>query len=427
MKKKKLKLKKKALIIVIILFIVIGVVAYYEIDKYNEEIRLEKEKRKAEILELYKKKKIESIESHYNNVVVTNNNALLYKLNKGKYKKIGSVSKGEIFNLEEIKIDEKVKYFKIKDLDLYVDYKSVDKYNDEVKINDRYKNYIPFNENIISKDKVKLYKDGKLIYTLDYSIDEEVIIKDVDGYYVEYFNELYFIKNEDVAKTYEKSNSNVEVLKELPVTVYHFIYLNGDTSCNELICHSENQIKEQFNYLRNNKYFTMNTTEARLFLEGKLQAPRNSILITIDDGARAENFIPILEEYGINATLFLITSWYPVEKFKSDYLEIASHTDDLHHPGKCSGGQGSPLKCLDKTTLVNDLKLSRSKLNNTEAFCFPFYEFNDHAIDAVKSAGFKMAFIGGQRKASKGIDLYKVPRIAMQGSTTLNQYINYIK
>ena len=46
----------------------------------------------------------------------------------------------------------------------------------------------------------------------------------------------------------------------------------------------------------------MNTTELRLYLEGKLRAPKKSILVTIDDGARAWNFIPLMEEYQINAT-----------------------------------------------------------------------------------------------------------------------------
>ena len=74
----------------------------------------------------------------------------------------------------------------------------------------------------------------------------------------------------------------------------------------------------------------------RYYLEGKVRLPKKSILITIDDGARAWNFIPILEEYKINATLFLISGWYETARFKSDYLELASHTHLLHTPGVCS-------------------------------------------------------------------------------------------
>ena len=170
----------------------------------------------------------------------------------------------------------------------------------------------------------------------------------------------------------------------------------------------------------------MNTTELRLYLEGKLRAPKNSILVTIDDGARAEGFIPLLEEYQVNATLFLVSSWYPVSNFQSDYMEIASHTHNLHTPRVCSGGQGSPLKCLEKTKLVADLKTSREVLSGTEAFCFPFYEYNDYGISALKEAGFKMAFIGGHKKATRGVDLFKIPRLPLRKDTTLQQYISKI-
>ena len=84
------------------------------------------------------------------------------------------------------------------------------------------------------------------------------------------------------------------------------------------------------------------------FINGKINLGKNSILITIDDGARATNFLPVLHEYKINATLFLISSWYKTSDFNSNYLELASHTNNLHTPGVCSGGQGSPLKCMNK-------------------------------------------------------------------------------
>ncbi len=170
----------------------------------------------------------------------------------------------------------------------------------------------------------------------------------------------------------------------------------------------------------------MTTTELGKFIDGKIRLPEKSILVTIDDGARAWNFVPILEEYGINATLFLVSSWYELEQFKSPYMEIASHTHDLHWPGRCPGGQGSPLKCSDKNLLLDDLKKSRETLSGTKAFCFPFYEYNDYAISVLKEAGFEMAFIGGGRKVTKGIDKFKIPRITIHKDTSLNSYINYV-
>ena len=107
-------------------------------------------------------------------------------------------------------------------------------------------------------------------------------------------------------------------------------------------------------------------------------------------------------------------------------MEIASHTHFLHTPGVCSGGQGSPMKCLEWSKLIADLKQSRDTLNGTTAFCYPFYELNDYSVKALKEAGFKIAFMGGYRKATKGIDLYRVPRIPLNKYTTISQYASLI-
>lgn len=400
------------LVFVILVIIGSGIGFYYY---RNEQIRKDNEV-----------KLLKEIKSHYSEIIEVNKDSSLYEKKDGKYIKIGTVAGGERFSLDKVDININTKYFKLKELGYFIEYKNVKKSDSLVTKNDRYKKYLVFNENVVTKDNVKLYREDKLVYTLDFSLDEEIILKDDNGYFIEYFGELLFVKNEDVMSTHEANNTTLEEANGIPVTVYHFIYLNGDTSCNEMICHSENQIREHFNYLKTNNFFTMTTTELRLYLEGKLRAPKKSILVTIDDGARAWNFVPILEEYQVNATLFLISGWYEKEKFASDYMELASHTHNLHTPGVCAGGQGSPLKCLNKQELLADLKLSREVLNGTEAFCFPFYEFNDYGISALQEAGFKMAFIGGYRKATRGVNLYKIPRIPLTTYTTLEQYAKYI-
>lgn len=416
MARKKRRVKKKVFAFILLFLGVLllcgGIVYnYYRNEKIKEENAI---------------KLVREIKSHYGEIIEVSKDSSLYEKKDGKYVKIGTVASGERFSLEEADISVNTKYFKIKELGYYIKYQNVKKSDSLVEKDDRYKKYLVFNENVVTKDEVKLYRDEKLVYTLNFSLDEEIILKDSNGYFIEYFGELMFVKKEDVVSTHAANNTTEAEASGIPVTVYHFIYLEGDTSCNETICHSEKQIKEHFNYLKTNNFFTMNTTELRLYLEGNLRAPKKSILITIDDGARAWNFVPLLEKYEINATLFLISSWYSKDKFKSSYMELASHTHNLHTPGVCPGGQGSPLKCDDRNKLVADLKLSRQTLNGTEAFCFPFYEYNDYAISVLKEAGFKMAFIGGYRKATRGDNLYKIPRIPLTDYTTLAQYAKYI-
>ena len=304
------RVKKKIIIFLVIFLVLVGIgtgVGIYLYKQHKEELRIAYEK------EMYNK-----VKSHYSDIVEITKETTLYEKVDDKYLDVGSIGASEVVSLEEEKITFETKYFKIKELGYYVKYQDVKKKDKLVEKSDRYKNYLLFNENVVTKENSKLLRDGKVVYTLKKSLDKPIIMKDDKGYYIEEFGEMLFVSKEDVEKTYKVNNTNAVEASGVPVTVYHFIYLEGDKSCNEGICHSEKQIKEHFNYLRNNKFFTMNTTELRLYLEGKLRVPKKSILITIDDGARAHNFVPLLEEYKINATLFLISSWYPKSKFKSD-------------------------------------------------------------------------------------------------------------
>ena len=37
-----------------------------------------------------------------------------------------------------------------------------------------------------------------------------------------------------------------------------------------------------------------------------------------------------------------------------------------------------------------------------------------------------MGFAGGQKKVTRGIDLFNIPRITIHNSTSLSEYINYV-
>lgn len=409
-------MNKKRTITIIVLLIIITAALTGAFFLYQKN-----QAKKREQLKIQQETKLNNIKSKYSSYIKTTKPQNIYEKTDKTYKKVGKVEKDIILELEQTNIDINTKYFKIKDSDYYIEYNNLKKEQTNSKDN-RYKRYLPFNENVITKNEVKLYKENTLAFTLKSQLNKKIIEKSNEGYYIEFLNELFLIKKEDVQEIKQEQNTTEEEATKIPVTVYHFIYLNGDESCNEIICHSENQINEHFNYLKEENYFTVTTNELYKFIESNIRLPKKSILVTIDDGARAQNFIPFLEKYQINATLFLITSWYDKENFQSPYMEIASHTNDLHKPGLCSGGQGSPLKCLSTEELVKDLTESRNKLNQTEVFCFPFYEFNNHAIDAVKQAGFKMAFIGGGAKVTKNTDKYKIPRITLSNSTTLEEY-----
>ena len=185
-------------------------------------------------------------------------------------------------------------------------------------------------------------------------------------------------------------------------------------------------------YLSDNNYYTPTMKDVEMFIDGKIQLPEHTALITIDDGYFADAAVKVLEKYELHATLFLIGALSEVEKWKTDAwystsLELHSHTYNKHTPGMCSGGQGSILKCGNKEELLADLKKSREQLNGSTVFCYPFFEYNDYAINILKEAGFTMAFAGGRQKIKVGSNKMKLPRYGVINTSTLNEFIRIVK
>lgn len=216
----------------------------------------------------------------------------------------------------------------------------------------------------------------------------------------------------------------------IAVVNYHFFYdptLNE--GCNENICLDVKDFKEQLNYLKENNFKTLTMDEFRKWMYGEIELPKKSVLLTIDDGAfgtgkhNGNKLIPILEEYNMHATLFLITGWWDVENYRSKNLDIQSHTNDMHDYGTCGKGH---VVCASHDELLADLQKSLQIVDNNNSFCFPFYSSSDLAVQTVKEAGFKLAFVGGNRKATRSSNKYLIPRYPIYKTTSLQQFINMV-
>ena len=423
-----MKIKSLRVLIIVTIFISIvsigsGIFIYNDMMK-REEASLNVSRNRESLIK--DENVLIKIKSNYSSVVRTTKDTKLYINDNSEYIDAGSINKDNILELETIdNISLDNKYFKLLDSDYYVSYKDVEPSDES--INKRYLNYIEFSIEVTTKESAIYYDENfNELFTLKDPITTKVVVNLDDYYGISLLSRLVYVKKEDVSNTVEV-DSIEDMAVSVPAILYHFIYLDGDSSCNDIICHSEEQIDSHFKFLSDNDVFTLNTSEVLSFIKGEINLPKKSILITIDDGARAENFIPFLEKYQLNATLFLVSSWYPVSKFQSPYLEIASHTHNMHTTGVCPTGQGGGINCLPEKEILNDLKLSRETLNNTKAFCFPFYEYSNYSINLVKEAGFEMAFIGGSTKIKKGIDPYKIPRYPILSSFGVDYISNLVK
>ena len=173
--------------------------------------------------------------------------------------------------------------------------------------------------------------------------------------------------------------------------------------------------------------------EFRAWIYGEIDIPNNSVLITIDDGAfgtglkNGNYLIPLLEKYEIHATLFLITGWWDIDNYRSKWLDIESHSHNMHTEKYCDGViRGAKMLCLSHDEVLEDLKASMSVTNSNKAFCYPFYAYNNEVMSILQEAGFKLAFAGGSRKATHASNKYAIPRYQVLSSTSLKQFIRWI-
>lgn len=420
---KRRKLKKMPIIIISIL-IILSVSALLIGNKINneKENKLNQERLQKDIIK------------HYNEFVKTNKETTLYKLVDNKYLESGKVAKNQELVLKEQEITYKDEYLIVNTFiePYYIYYKDLEIIESLSAKDNRYKNYIPFNKNIITKEITNFYdEEGDLVYALNFSVDLPIIINKGDTYGVEYNNQLLYVKNEDVSKIKDNNNTELTNTSGIAVLNYHFFYdetlASERNDCNQIICMSKSGFKKHLDYIKENNIFTPTMNEFEMYLNNQINLPR-SVLITIDDGWRTSIAEELLEEYKLNGTIFLITSWFNEINFLNNhqYIEYHSHGDNLHNQGECPGGQGGAIKCKEKNALLQDLNLSRQKLGGTTAFCYPFYEYNNYSINTLKEAGFTLAFAGGFKKATPSTDKYQIPRYVMYDYTTVNQLASYI-
>lgn len=418
-------MKKTIAFIVLLLLLISLFIGFYLV---KEKERKQKEaNEQQEISEKKKEDLIKNIQKQYSQYVKTTKKANLYLLQNEKYQKIGTVKKDMSYQLEKIdKITEENTYFKIKEMDYYLFYQDVEKVDSYTASVQDYQNYIPFNESVVTKT-TKLYQGDSLVYDLDTSITAPILVKDNTYRYIAYHNDLYYVKEEDIEKTIQ-SESSGEIATKMAVLNYHFFFEDGDTKCNEIMCIPRSQFEKEMKYLKDNGYYTVSMKEFEWFLDKKVQLPKKSVLITVDDGAYGTTDVlpSVLEKYKQKASLFLITGTRNPTNYIFPYLELHSHSHDLHNVGVCSGGQGGGIKCLSEEKVLTDLKTSRDLLNGSSAFAYPFYEYNTRAISLLKKAGFTVAFIGGNKKATPGIDKMLVPRYPIVNTTSLNDFIKKI-
>lgn len=209
----------------------------------------------------------------------------------------------------------------------------------------------------------------------------------------------------------------------LPVLMYHFFYDETKEQGKDNNWIEISDFEEQIKYLSENNFYFPTWEEVEEYIDGKTILPEKSIVLTFDDGDASffELAVPVLQKYNIDGTSFVITSWYGYRaQEKQANVNYESHSDNMHQGG--SNGKGVMLS-WDYDKIVEDLNKSKEILgSNATIFCYPFGQYNETSIEALKETGYKLSFTTEAGRVKVGSNKYALPRVRISKTTTLSQF-----
>ncbi|SDK93262.1 polysaccharide deacetylase family protein [Natronincola ferrireducens] len=224
----------------------------------------------------------------------------------------------------------------------------------------------------------------------------------------------------------------------IAVLMYHHLLKEDENTLyqnNDSVITVED-FQEQMKVLHDHSYHTITLYELEQFLLGNLDLPKNTVVITFDDGylSNIQYAYPILKEYGFKASNFLITHklMETSEEFDPDKLQYLSwqdmvntldvftydnHTHDLHRLEDKKGY----LITKPVDDVVEDLHLNM-KLTDSPYFAYPYGQYNGETLYILQNLDMRMAFTVKEGPVKRGDDLLQLKRYGIFPHTGINEF-----
>ncbi|MEG0313929.1 MAG: polysaccharide deacetylase family protein [Erysipelotrichaceae bacterium] len=215
----------------------------------------------------------------------------------------------------------------------------------------------------------------------------------------------------------------------IPVLAYHEVVEDNEKTKyykNNIWVMNKTHFEQQMKYLADNDFYPLTMKEYSDWKLNKKELPKNSILITFDDGFKANNLIvkDILKKYNMKASIFVETSSLvdsdnyeagtlqklsAKELVNNEWLEFYTHSHAMHFEDK----NGTLLETSDTKTIEEDLKKS-SEYVDINYFAYPYGKGSKHATEAMNNLNIKLGFnISQNYHSTVENDNFEIPRYAM--------------
>ncbi len=213
---------------------------------------------------------------------------------------------------------------------------------------------------------------------------------------------------------------------------YHSVMPKDINASGDNLVVDAEKFEKELKLLKTFGYETMTLDEFYCWKKGKCDKKHKSVLITFDDGY-TNNYdyaFPLLKKYGMDAVVFSVGMYAEIDVASEMYMnldkikeandkypniEFASHSYDLHFHS-------------DKTYDIVDKDSKKMlELIDSEYYAYPYGDYNDYYIKALKDNNYKLAFTFGpgseHRKADIDDDDYKVPRLNISNDMSIVKFL----
>ena len=176
------------------------------------------------------------------------------------------------------------------------------------------------------------------------------------------------------------------------------------------------ELRRQLQWLKDNGYQTVSLLDLMKAKKGKLTLPEKPIVLTFDDGYDDNYFelLPLLKEYGMTATIFMITNkigtegyltWSDLRELNSAGFEIASHTANHLPLNKI------PSAKYDDEIYLSKLLLEWNGIRTVFFLSYPNGKYNADLLRYLKEHEFLGAVTGDAGYMQLSDDSYLMRRV----------------
>lgn len=217
----------------------------------------------------------------------------------------------------------------------------------------------------------------------------------------------------------------------VPILMYHHIDEKGKTSSLSV---SPENFQRQMRFLSSHKYNVISLTELVQAIKDQTRLPRNTAVITFDDGYD-DNYClayPVLKKHNLPATIFVIVDAIGKEGYlnykqiaemvSSGIIDIGSHSlSGGYLPGRSSAE-------LEREMGISKVTLEARLNKRIDYFCYPIGGFTPQVQEILKDFGYKAACTTNRGKEQTYLnnDLFALKRIKIKDGFA-NLFVFWVK